>query len=664
MGIKGEERHGGTVGYGHSVPFTSGGKAFCMLYSLLGIPITLLLLTSLVQRLMFYVHWAPITYIHTQWGLSLSLVARLHAAVIGAIVIGCFFLLPALAFMTMENWDYLQSLYFCFISLSTIGLGDYVPGKSGRHPSLQHLYKIAIACYLAIGLVALLIVLETFYELRELQRFIALIMGHPDKEKLLHVREQEVAITASKLDAGGLDDGSDGGTCAEETSPGTAGQPPAEQRTIPASPRELKPPHPWKHSNKDQPLDTPTEVVPEAEVKVSEGCGAHCRSCCRWHPPVALGRLLTGLALACCLAASWAGMTQLAKVALREFESPFFMAWHSASWNLLLFPGYCSGRLLSLSERGTPPSRPFSGCGRCLSEGVSLVRRLLKQTAPFSILWTLTNYLYLMALRNISATDASALFCCNKAFVFLLSWIVLKDRFMGVRIVAAILSITGIVLIAYADGFRRDSIVGVAFVVGSASISALYKVLFKLLLGSVRCGEVALFLSALGAFNLLFLSWVSVILYVTRVEHWPSSRDVPWDLLCGLAALLLVFNILVNYGAAVTFPALVSLGVFLSVPVNAVTDIYRGIVPGLGDVRLAALLVLSLAFLLLLLPEDWDSTAVELLTKLRGEPAKEEPGGPESAEGGAPAGGRTRAAAVASSGPSQRRSETKDCTAA
>lgn len=52
------------------------------------------------------------------------------------------------------------------------------------------------------------------------------------------------------------------------------------------------------------------------------------------------------------------------------------------------------------------------------------------------MLWTLTNYLYLHAIQKINTTDASVLFCCNKAFVFLLSWIVLRDRFMGVRVSA------------------------------------------------------------------------------------------------------------------------------------------------------------------------------------------------------------------------------------
>lgn len=73
-------------------------------------------------------------------------------------------------------------------------------------------------------------------------------------------------------------------------------------------------------------------------------------------------------------------------------------------------------------------------CSKLFGEDGMTLKLFVKRTAPFSILWTLTNYLYLMALKKLTATDVSALYCCHKAFVFLLSWIVLKDRFMGVRV--------------------------------------------------------------------------------------------------------------------------------------------------------------------------------------------------------------------------------------
>lgn len=41
---------------------------------------------------------------------------------------------------------------------------------------------------------------------------------------------------------------------------------------------------------------------------------------------------------------------------------------------------------------------------------------------------------------------------------------------------AAIFAIAGIVMMTYADGFHSHSVIGIALVVGSASMSALYKV--------------------------------------------------------------------------------------------------------------------------------------------------------------------------------------------
>lgn len=128
------------------------------------------------------------------------------------------------------------------------------------------------------------------------------------------------------------------------------------------------------------------------------------------------------------------------------------------------------------------------------------------------------------------------------------------------------MAITGIVMMAYADGFHGDSFVGVALAVGSASTSALYKVrpsrsvpqqtpvclyacmsmlillaqvLLKMFLGSANLGEVAHFLSTMGVFNLVFISGVPLILYFTKVEHWGSLWSLPWGYMCGLAGLWL-----------------------------------------------------------------------------------------------------------------------------
>jgi hypothetical protein len=58
----------------------------------------------------------------------------------------------AVLFSEWEDWNFLDSSYFCFISLSTIGFGDIVPGK--RVISSQEIQLSFIFCsvYLMLGM--------------------------------------------------------------------------------------------------------------------------------------------------------------------------------------------------------------------------------------------------------------------------------------------------------------------------------------------------------------------------------------------------------------------------------------------------------------------------------------------------------------------------------
>lgn len=39
------------IGYGHSTPVTVGGKAFCIIYAMIGIPLGLIMFQSIGERL-------------------------------------------------------------------------------------------------------------------------------------------------------------------------------------------------------------------------------------------------------------------------------------------------------------------------------------------------------------------------------------------------------------------------------------------------------------------------------------------------------------------------------------------------------------------------------------------------------------------------------------
>lgn len=44
--------------------------------------------------------------------------------------VACYVMIGALLFEWLEEWSLSDAAYFCFITLSTIGFGDFVPGKA------------------------------------------------------------------------------------------------------------------------------------------------------------------------------------------------------------------------------------------------------------------------------------------------------------------------------------------------------------------------------------------------------------------------------------------------------------------------------------------------------------------------------------------------------
>ncbi|KAK2871126.1 hypothetical protein Q8A67_023653 [Cirrhinus molitorella] len=336
------------------------------------------------------------------------------------------------------------------------------------------------------------------------------------------------------------------------------------------------------------------------------------KRCCARCPFRVVRRVACGLILAACVAVSWAWGTNSAKDTLIRHPAPFFIIWFCSIWNILFFPLYYLCHLLTEKQKQLPTTE-FRKCSQFLGEELT-VRVILKGAAPFSVLWSLSGYLYLLALCRISKVDVSAVLCCSQAFIFLLSWIGLKDRFMGVRIVAAILSIIGLVMLAYGDGFHSDSITGVALGVGSASASALFKVLFRKRAGNVQPGPASVLLSCVGLCSFVLHSWVCVLLYFTHVEYWLPSQHIPWDKLCVMASLLLVFNVLVNLGGMFTYPSLISLGILLTIPASADTFVTETL--QMSHVRAAAAGIISAGYLMLQLPENWDESTLRWLSTL------------------------------------------------
>ncbi|XP_015243483.1 PREDICTED: potassium channel subfamily K member 3 [Cyprinodon variegatus] len=114
-----------TIGYGHAAPSTDTGKVFCMLYALLGIPLTLVMFQSVGERINTFVRYL-LHRLKKCLGMRHTEVSMVNMVTIGFISCMSTLCVGAMAFTHFEEWSFLHAFYYCFITLTTIGFGDYV----------------------------------------------------------------------------------------------------------------------------------------------------------------------------------------------------------------------------------------------------------------------------------------------------------------------------------------------------------------------------------------------------------------------------------------------------------------------------------------------------------------------------------------------------------
>lgn len=157
-----------TVGYGNLAPTTTLGRMIMIAYSLIGIPINGILFaglgdffsrtfTGIYRRYKKYKMSHDALYVPMQFGL--------FATVLIALIPGItfFILLPSLIFSYFEGWPYLLSIYFSYVTTTTIGFGDYVPtfqpGQAKKFGVQFIFYQIFIIIWFIFSLGYLLMIM-------------------------------------------------------------------------------------------------------------------------------------------------------------------------------------------------------------------------------------------------------------------------------------------------------------------------------------------------------------------------------------------------------------------------------------------------------------------------------------------------------------------------
>ncbi|KAK1788323.1 hypothetical protein P4O66_016767 [Electrophorus voltai] len=154
-----------TIGFGMTTPATIGGKIFLIFYGLIGCAATILFFNLFLERIItmlaYIMRWCHERQLrcvggageeaHSEddslegWKPSVYYVMLILG--VAALLIAC---CASALYSYMEDWDYFDSLYFCFVAFSTIGFGDLVSSQRARYEAME-VYRLGNCLFILMG---------------------------------------------------------------------------------------------------------------------------------------------------------------------------------------------------------------------------------------------------------------------------------------------------------------------------------------------------------------------------------------------------------------------------------------------------------------------------------------------------------------------------------
>ncbi|KYM97539.1 Open rectifier potassium channel protein 1, partial [Cyphomyrmex costatus] len=195
-----------TIGYGNLAPTNTLSRILMIFYGLIGIPMNGILLTQLgeffsgvfiraYQKYKSYKQRQSCTdhpskkSIPSETRKIMRLAAQIFLYLTPGFIVFIFF--PAILFSHYERWTYDESVYYAFVTLTTIGFGDLVAGQDNTKGSGPFfiLYKIFLICWISFGLGYIVMIMT----------FIARGMRSKKITRLEHKLAMNLKLTQSKI---------------------------------------------------------------------------------------------------------------------------------------------------------------------------------------------------------------------------------------------------------------------------------------------------------------------------------------------------------------------------------------------------------------------------------------------------------------------------------
>jgi len=298
---------------------------------------------------------------------------------------------------------------------------------------------------------------------------------------------------------------------------------------------------------------------------------------------------------------SWVAQAEVAQYlqTTMGYNKPYFITWIDHSMSILMLPAqlcwhwirqkhFNRAHQVYLLETIDQSLRPGWFAEIKHLYGLDFMQMIF-WSSILSTFYILGDWTWFLGLPHVSVATGTCVFNSSCVFVYIFSVFLLGDKIKSSKILAVILSCSGVVLMTQdpASGDTNtsnqnsglESVVGSILVLGAAIFYALYEVIFKKWLDGRDSVALVNTISGLLGLTNVMIFWIPLIIlnYLPPTWTWAyEAFELPnrsqFSFLLGNAILAFSFNIFLMLSVSLASPLAVSLGCMLTIPVSGVAD--------------------------------------------------------------------------------------------
>ncbi|KAL0093413.1 hypothetical protein F4703DRAFT_1272114 [Phycomyces blakesleeanus] len=225
------------------------------------------------------------------------------------------------------------------------------------------------------------------------------------------------------------------------------------------------------------------------------------------------------------------------------------------------------------------------------------IRFIISTGLWLAILLTLPAYLWYVSVNLTSMSNLTAIYNTGCFFAYVFSVWLLHDRLMATKIAAILLCMIGVFLMAFwtpGDQPAQSQTLGISVAVLGAALYGFYEVYYKKYASPSQAS--VLFANtvtgAIGIITLLIL-WIPLpVLHFSGYETFELPDLETFVYILGIASMSVVYNATFMCVIALVNPVFAAVGVMLTVPAVAVTDVLVTGVMVPGSTLVGSILIL------------------------------------------------------------------------